>query len=240
MTWLRSFTFHLCFYIGTFVLLIALLPFTAMRRPLFVPQIFTSYAGWLLRHVAGLTFQIEGKENIPKDHPFLIVSNHQSAWETLMFFQIFNNPVMILKKELLRIPMFGWFLSRTGMLALDRKSPATSFRTLIKDINTRLNHEKRPICIFPEGTRKPPGLTGKFQRGVFLIQKQLRAEILCVAHNAGVFWKPHNFIIRPGVVKVFIYPLLPNVLEGELLEEVLPRMIHTKANELSKEGYYHE
>lgn len=220
-------------------MLIVFLP-CLMCRSLFIPQVFTGYAQWLLKYIAGLSFEIEGKEHIPENKPFLIVSNHQSPWETLLFFQIFKHPVMILKKELLRIPVFGWFLTRTGMLALDRKEPAKSFRSLIKNIDIRLNQEGRPVCIFPEGTRKPPGMPGKFQRGIYLIQKQLRADILCVAHNAGVFWQPHKFIIRPGCVKVYIYPILPAILDSELLEEVLPRMIHSKANELAKEGYHHE
>lgn len=237
---LRSFLFHLFFYVGTLTMSFVLLPLLILPRPLFIPQLFTGYATWLLYYVVGLSFRIEGQEHIPQHGSFLIVSNHQSAWETLIFFQIFKRPVMILKKELLSIPLFGWFLQRTGMLALDRKHPAKSFRSLIKNIEVQINKEKRPVCIFPEGTRKPPGMPGPFQRGVYLIHKHLKPEILCVAHNAGLFWQPHRFIIRPGVITVFIYPPLPSVLDTAPLEEILPRMIHAKVNELSKKGFYDE
>ncbi len=235
MILLRSLCFHILFYTGTTLMMFVLFPFLILPKPLFVPQAFTGYTAWLLKYVINLNFEVDGKEHIPADRAFLIVSNHQSSWETLMFFQLFKHPVMILKKELMHIPIFGWFLTRTGMLSLDRKSPAASFRALLRNVNTQINHENRPVCIFPEGTRNPPGMPRTFQRGVYLIQKQIKANILCVAHNAGLYWAPRTFVIQPGTVKVFIYPLLPQTLEVNQLEEALPRMIHSKSNELAKD-----
>lgn len=233
---IRSFCFHILFYSGTLIMLFALLPFLLMRRLLFVPKLFTGYAQFLLRYVAGVGIEIKGVENIPRDNAFLIVSNHQSVLETLMFFTIFKNPVMILKKELLNIPLFGWFLLRTGMLAIDRKNAAGSFKALLRDIDQRLKNEQRPVCIFPEGTRKEPGHPGEFQKGIYLIYKHTKAPILCVAHNAGLYWRPHKFIIKPGKVTVFIYPVLPAVFDDDMLKTILPGMIHSKANELAKIG----
>ena len=236
MIYIRSLFFHILLYLGTFLLGIVLLPALIMKRPLFVPKVFTGYARFLLKHITGLDIEIEGLENIPTDNKFLIVSNHQSAWETLIFFTIFKDPVMVLKKELLRLPILGLFLVRTGMIPVDRKNAAHSFKTLLRDVAQRLNEEKRPVCIFPEGTRKPAGHPGEFQKGIYLIQKHTQAHILCVVHNAGVYWKPHNFIIKPGKVRLFIYPVLPAVFDDDTLKTIVPKMIHTKAKELAKIG----
>ncbi|MBN8134060.1 1-acyl-sn-glycerol-3-phosphate acyltransferase, partial [Vibrio vulnificus] len=83
-----------------------------------------------------------------------------------------------------------WFLLRTGMLAIDRKNAASSFKTLVQDIQQRVNTGRRPVCVFPEGTRKTPGHPGEFQKGIFLIYKYTKAPILVVAHNAAVYWSP--------------------------------------------------
>jgi 1-acyl-sn-glycerol-3-phosphate acyltransferase len=154
MIFIRSFLFHFLLYTGTVLIGLVLFPALPVRRPLFVPKVFTWYTRFLLKYITGLDIEIEGLENIPKDNKFLIVSNHQSAWETLIFFTVFKDPVMILKKELLSLPLFGWFLKSTGMIALDRKKPSNSFKTLLRDVDQRLKEESRPVCIFPEGTRK--------------------------------------------------------------------------------------
>lgn len=215
---------------------IILMPALIAKRSLFIPRLFTCYTRFLLKYVADVDVEIDGLENIPKDNEFLIVSNHQSAWETLIFFTVFKDPVMILKKELLKVPLFGWYLRRAGMLAVDRKNAAKSFKTLLHDVKQRLKEECRPVCIFPEGTRMDPGQPGEFQKGIYLIQKYTQARILCVAHNAGLYWKPHNFIIKPGKVKMFIYPILPAVFDEDALKTIVPGMIQTKAKELAKIG----
>jgi 1-acyl-sn-glycerol-3-phosphate acyltransferase len=233
---IRSFCFYVILYTGTLLMGVFLLPTLIIKRPLFVPRLFAGYTRFLLKYVAGLGVEIEGLENIPKDNTFLIVSNHQSAWETLVFFTIFKNPVMILKKELLSVPLFGWFLIRTGMIAIDRKNAASSFKALLRNIDQRLKDEQRPVCIFPEGTRNQPGQPGDFQKGVYLIHKHTKAPILCVAHNAGLYWRPHKFFIQPGKVKVFIYPVLPAVFDDDILKTIVPGMIQSKAKELAKIG----
>lgn len=234
MMFIRSLCFYILFYAGTALMLLVLLPCVVIQRPLFAPRMFTRFARFILKYVAGLDMEIEGVENIPKDNSFLIVSNHQSVWETLMFFTIFKDPVMILKKDLLKIPFFGWFLLRTGMLAIDRKNAAASFKRLLNDIQERLTEEHRPVCIFPEGTRMMPGHPGEFQKGIFLIYKYTKAPIVAVAHNAGLYWSPNKFLIRPGKVKVFIYQPLPPVLDEEALKMVLPGMVLSKTKELAQ------
>lgn len=233
---IRSLIFHFLFYAGTFLMLLAFIPCLFLKRPLFIPKVFTEYARFLLKYIVGLDLQIEGISNIPKDRSFLIVSNHQSAWETLIFFTIFKDPVMILKKELTLIPLFGWFLLRTGMITIDRKKPSHSIKNLLKEITHRLKEENRPVCIFPEGTRVKPGQPQEFKRGIYMIYKQTKADILCVVHNAGLYWEPHKLIIKPGKVKVFIYPILPPVFEEDTLKTILPGMIQSKSNELAKIG----
>jgi 1-acyl-sn-glycerol-3-phosphate acyltransferase len=231
---LRSFLFHFLFYSGGIILSILMIPTLFLRRAVFLSSLFTGYAAFLLKYVVGLTYEIEGGEHIPKDGGFMIVANHQSAWETFLFFKIFKSPVMILKKELLYVPLFGGYLKRTGMLAIDRKNPAAGFRNLLKNIEQTLTVDKRPVCIFPEGTRKELGKPGDLQKGIFVMYNAVKAPILCVVHDAGAYWPPHKFLIKPGKVKVFIYPVLPPVFEEETLRAILPGMMHTKANELAR------
>lgn len=234
MMMVRSLFFYVLFYMGTAFMLLVFLPTLLLSRPLFVPRAFTGYTRFILKYVAGLDMEIDGANHIPADNSFLIVSNHQSAWETLMFFTIFKDPVMILKKELLKIPFFGGFLLRTGMLAIDRKNAAGSFKALLRDIQQRLTEEQRPVCVFPEGTRKEPDNPGEFQKGIYLIYKHTKVPIVCVAHNAGLYWSPRRFLIRPGKVKVFIYQPLPPVLDEDTLKLVLPGMVHSKTKKLAQ------
>lgn len=217
-------------------MLIVFLPLLIMNRPLFMARIFTGYARYLLKYVVGLDVVIEGKEHIPADRPFIIVSNHQSVWETLMFFTIFKDPVMLLKAELTRLPFFGWFLLRTGMISVNRKNPAKGFKQTLADINHRLKQEGRPVCVFPEGTRVSPTESKAFKKGIYLIYNHAKVDLLCVVHNAGLYWSPHKFIIKPGKVRLFIYPSLPPAFDEDTLKVILPGMIHTKAKELATYG----
>lgn len=161
---------------------------------------------WTLELVCGLKFRVTGLENIP-DRPAIIISNHQSAWETLCF-QLFFPPLsFVLKKQLLWIPFFGWGLAAYRPIAIDRSQKMRALDQLITQGKQRLK-EGRWLVIYPEGTRMSPGQPGKFQIGGAMIGAKTGAPIVPVAHNAGVFWPKRSFLKFPGTIDVVIGPAI--------------------------------
>lgn len=178
------------------------------KRSLLLPSvIFAKLAELCLKWICGVRFEVLGKENIPLDHPFLIVSNHQSMLETLFFHRIFRDPVFILKKSLIKAPLLGFFLQRSGMIPLDRENASAGFKAMLRNVRAALFDEHRPVCIFPEGTRRPVGKLGSFKRGLELIEAKTNVSILCTVHNCGTCWPYNSLKISPGVVRFVILPL---------------------------------
>lgn len=206
MLYLRSFLYLVGQVSSAVVICLAaiptlLLPITVRNR------VITQWARfniWTLRHLCGITYRVEGQENIP-DEPSVIVSNHQSAWETLGFQMIFPTQSYLLKKILLWIPIFGIGLAMMRPIAIDRSRKLKSMNTLVREGIIRLN-EGRFLVIFPEGTRQPPGKPGKFQPGGAMIASRSGASIVPVVHNSGVFWPKRSFLKYPGTITVMIGP----------------------------------
>jgi 1-acyl-sn-glycerol-3-phosphate acyltransferase len=175
---------------------------------------------FLLRTVCGLHYQVIGRENIP-DQPSIILSKHQSAWETLALQQIFPPQVWVLKKELLRIPFFGWGLAMTSPIAIDRSAGKAALEQIVEQGRERLKH-KFWIVVFPEGTRVPPGSKGKYRIGGAWLAVHTNTRIVPVAHNAGEFWGKNSFVKHPGTVTVSIgKPIDPSGMEpAELITKV--------------------
>ncbi len=161
---------------------------------------------YTLRLLCGIRFRVSGAENIP-DQPAIIISNHQSAWETLCFQLIFPAQSYLLKKELLWLPFFGWGLAMNRPIAINRSKKTRALDDLIKQGIIRLN-EGRWLVIFPEGTRHLPGSPGKFQVGGAMIAAKSGRPLSPVAHNAGLFWPKNSILKYPGVIDVIIAPAI--------------------------------
>ncbi len=165
-------------------------------------------SGWahlmlfLLRIICGIHYRVLGAEHIPKT-PSIVLSKHQSAWETLAFQQIFPPQVWVLKKELLRIPFFGWGLAMTSPIAIDRGSGKAALKQIVKQGKDRLQ-QGFWIVIFPEGTRIAPGEKGKYGIGGAWLATHADAPVVPVAHNAGEFWSKDAFVKLPGTITVSI------------------------------------
>ncbi|WBF65382.1 MAG: 1-acyl-sn-glycerol-3-phosphate acyltransferase [Candidatus Kinetoplastibacterium crithidii] len=156
-----------------------------------------------LKFICNLRWNIKGIDLIP-NQPLIIVSNHQSIWETLFFIAYFPQKIcFIYKKELNYIPFFGWGLILLDMIAINRSEGLNSFKK-ISEIGTKKLENNYSILIFPEGTRAAPGKIKKFKIGASLLANNTRCNILPIAHNAGNFWKKDSFIIRPGIIKLSI------------------------------------
>ncbi|MXS84340.1 1-acyl-sn-glycerol-3-phosphate acyltransferase [Nitrosomonas sp. HPC101] len=197
--------------------------FTLMCFPLPPHRRYQVTYGWtrlmlfMLRTICGLRYEVLGRENIP-DQPSIILSKHQSAWETLALQQIFPPQVWVLKKELLRIPFFGWGLAMTSPIAIDRSAGKAALEQIVEQGRERLK-QNFWIVVFPEGTRVPPGSKGKYRIGGAWLAVHTGAVIVPVAHNAGEFWGRNSFIKYPGTITLSIgQPIHPDGIEaGELM-----------------------
>lgn len=183
--------------------LVALLtfPFTPFTR-------YRVISGWARLMIAaaeavcGIRYRVTGAEHIPRE-PCIILSKHQSAWETLAFQVIFPPQVWVVKRELLWLPFFGWGLAMLSPIAIDRDTGPRALRQLLEQGRERL---ARGFCIviFPEGTRVAPGARGEYQVGGAWLAVKTSAPVLPVAHNAGETWRRKAFLKHPGLVTVSV------------------------------------
>ncbi len=155
-----------------------------------------------LRWFCNLTYEIKGKKNIP-DEACLVISNHQSTWETMSFQDFFPNQLWVMKKELFRIPIFGWGLALMSPIAIDRSAGKKAVDQIVEQGEEKLN-QGRWVIIFPEGTRISPGAKSKYKKGSFIFATRISHPVLPVAQNAGEFWPKHSFIKYPGTITVSI------------------------------------
>ncbi|MHB1586126.1 MAG: lysophospholipid acyltransferase family protein [Acidiferrobacteraceae bacterium] len=216
---LRSAAFNVIVWITVLVfapLSLCTFPLPQAARYRFITQ-WTRFNLWCLERICRVRFRVVGAEHLPKT-PAIVVSNHQSAWETLAFQVIFPPQSWVLKRELLFIPLFGWALALTWPISIDRGARRRALQQILAGGMTRLN-AGRWVVIFPEGTRRPPGALGRFGLGAALLAKHTGRPIVPVAHNAGCCWPKRGFIKRPGVITVVIGPPLPPEDAPEALTE---------------------
>ncbi len=162
---------------------------------------------WALKIICGLTYRVEGRENIPKDS-CIVLSNHQSTWETIALISLVDHPkVWVLKRELIFVPVFGWVMIHFKPIAIDRKAGRKAVRQIIEQGTQRLK-EGLSVIIFPEGTRIAPGEKRRYGIGAAMLAEKSGYPILPIAHNAGVFWKRRGIIKYPGVIDVRIGPMI--------------------------------
>ncbi len=204
MILLRSFVFATIqtFFTPFFSLLcLATFPFDRKTRYRVISQ-WARLMMFLVDRICGVKFRVIGAENIPEE-PCVVLSNHQSAWETIAFQVILPPQVWVLKRELLRIPFFGWGLSMTSPIAIDREEGRAALKQLIEQGKERLSAGFF-VIVFPEGTRIPPGETPPFRIGGAWLGTHSGAKVLPIAHNAGYLWGRNAFIKRPGTITVSI------------------------------------
>lgn len=219
MLFLRSLLFYFLLGVSTIVVLAPLLLLclilrgTARNRVL---AIWSVSIISMLRIICGVRHEVVGEQNIPVDNG-IVISKHQSTWETFALQLFFPAQVWVLKRELLWIPIFGWGLKVGGAIAIDRKGGKKALMQVIKQGTERLQRGLW-VVIFPEGTRSLPGSKGKYSVGGAMLAARSGYPVVPVAHNAGEFWSSKSFTIRPGTVKVIIGPIL--LTEGLKASEI--------------------
>ncbi|ELT98524.1 hypothetical protein CAPTEDRAFT_105434 [Capitella teleta] len=182
------------------ILLIYPFPFRYRHR-IFV-KTWATVAINLCRFICGVRWSIRGKENIP-DKTCVVISNHQSTWETFFLQTLLTPQTQVIKQELLNIPFYGWAFSKIKPIAINRKDVRQSLQQVRDQGKAALEHGVW-VLIFPEGTRTKPGAPGKFSRGGAGLAKAADVDILPIAHNAGSFWPNDRWIKRPGTIQIEI------------------------------------
>lgn len=209
MTVLRSALFALALVLVTppyALIALATFPLPRLTR-------YRIISGWsrlvvrLARALCGIRWRVEGREHLPAK-PAVILSQHQSAWETLAYQEIFPPQVLVLKRELLWIPFFGWGLALMSPIAIDRANGRSALRDIARRGKERIA-QGFWVVIFPEGTRVPPGETRAYQQGGAWLAAQCGVPVVPVAHNAGRLWPRNAFLKRAGLVTVRIGPPIP-------------------------------
>ena len=210
MTWLRSLAFQAAFYVWTAGLGLLTLPVLLLPRPavLGVARLWIDGTFWLLSNLAGLTYEIRGGE-YRSETPAIYALKHQSAWDTLVLMRLFRDPAIVIKGQLVWIPIVGWYLVRLGMIPIDRRAGAGALRRMVRLARRRLA-AGRDIVVFPEGTRTAPGQQLPYRPGIAALYAALDVPVVPVALNSGLYWARREFAKRPGrIVVSMLSPVEP-------------------------------
>jgi 1-acyl-sn-glycerol-3-phosphate acyltransferase len=232
----RSLVFNALFYLNTVVWLILALPtfFMPYTAILWVAKTWGRINLVLLRVVVGLRYEIRGREKIPPG-PLIVAAKHQSAWETIALMPLFDNPLFIVKRELMWIPLFGWFMRKGRMVPVDRSAGLRALNAMIARARTELA-KGRQLIIFPEGTRRPAGAEPSYKPGVALLYVKAGVPCLPLALNSGLFWPRRSIMRRPGTVVVEILDPIAPGLDRETFFERLESAIEGATKKLIEEG----
>ena len=220
MQFIKSLIFNIFLYSGIILVFIFAIP------TLLLPSKFTLYCGKFLAYYIILLLKVilntkvifHGLENLKKEEKFFIASAHQSMFETFVFQAPLNFPIFILKKELLKIPLFGWYLRKIGSIEITRETTTKDNLNFFNKIKKTLQKNNRPLLIFPQGTRvkfneKPP-----FKKGVARIYDSLKLPCVPVALNSGKIWPKNSFIKYAGDIHVsFLEPIYPGLEKNTFL-----------------------
>ena len=188
---------------------------------------------FVTKHVAGISYTIE---NPPCNDtpPRIYAMRHESMWETFVLIHVFKQPIFIVKKELLDIPLFGVMVRKVGTIAVDRDGGARTLVEVTKKVEQAIA-EGCSVVLFPEGTRVASGEHAELKRGIAMFYKRTNCPVVPVIHNAGEFWPRRGFIKKPGHVSVkFLDPISPGLHQGEFMEK-LTHVFHTEVDKLKNE-----
>jgi 1-acyl-sn-glycerol-3-phosphate acyltransferase len=232
--WLRSLAFNAAFVIATALIGFLGLPLLLGPRhwSMRLGRFWATCVLWLLGNIARLRGEVRGMGRLPTGS-CLIAMKHQSAWDTLMLQALFRDPAVVIKRELLWLPFYGWYARRAGSIAVDRRGGAGALRGMVAAAR-RAAEEGRPIVIFPQGTRTAPGHAFPYQPGVAALYQALDLPLIPAAVNSGLFWGRRSFLKRPGrAILEFLEPIAPGLPRREVMAE-LERRIETATTALEE------
>ena len=236
MIWLRSLAFQTAFYAWTVWLGLLTLPVLLLPRPavLGVARLWIDGTFWLLSNVAGLTYEVRGEAH-RADGPAIYALKHQSDWDTLVLLRLFRDPAIVIKGQLVWMPIVGWYLVRLGMISIDRRAGARTLRRMVRIAGERLA-AGRDIVVFPEGTRTAPGERPPYRPGIAALYAGLDVPVVPVALNSGLYWARREFAKRPGRIVVSVLPAVAPGLERKRFMDRLRDRIETQTARLYEEA----
>ena len=231
-----SLLFAVAVFVWTAILAVLYLPFLVLPRRVLQKgaRFWIKGIMRLLALTVSLTYEIRGKENLSQG-PCILASKHQSAWDTLVYHLLLDDPTIVLKKELFLVPFFGWYLRKAGMIGVDRSAGTKALKTMVRGSETALA-QGRQIIVFPEGTRTAPGTHRSYLPGVAALYRHLEVPVVPVALNSGLFWGRRAFVKRPGTILLQFLSAIPAGLARDDFMAELERRIETATARLEGEA----
>jgi 1-acyl-sn-glycerol-3-phosphate acyltransferase len=232
---LRNILFSIIFFSGIILISILFLPALLLpqRVVLFGGKLMGYWAGLCLKIIMFTKIEVIGKQNILKDHKFFIAASHQSMFETFYLQTIFNSPVFILKKELLKIPIFGWYLKKIGSIAIERNKATKNNLGFFENIHKMIQNSKRPLIIFPQGTRVKPDERPTFKKGAARIYNELKISCQPIAINSGYTWPKKGIKQTNKKIIISILPAINYGLEKDEFVKSLEQKIYSELNRIN-------
>ena len=232
---IRNSLFSILFFTGIiFISLIFLPAFLLPRKIVLIGGKLMGYwTGFCLRLVLSVKISIKGEENIISNEKFFIAASHQSMFETFYLQTVFNSPVFILKKELLIIPIFGWYLKKIGSISIKRNKITKDNLGFFNDISQMIKKSNRPLIIFPQGTRVPPSERPSFKKGASRIYEELNITCQPIAINSGYVWPKKGSKNSNKTITISILKPIPEGLSKENFIQVLEKNIYSELDLLN-------
>ena len=232
---IRTYLFYFFFLLTWITFFVIGLPLLLLpsRFALQTCQSFGSVILFWLRWIGGIRSELRGSEKLMQGN-YILACKHQSEWETFMLGHIIDWPMFIIKKELLRVPFFGWFMARTKMVAVDRKAGGGVMRQMLKQAIPALA-KNMTLIIFPEGTRTKPEIRSKYKAGIAALYTNAKVPVLPVALNSGVFWA-RGRLFRKGTITMEILDPIPAGLDAEEFMLRLEKTIEDGSQKLYQEA----
>ena len=223
MQFIKSLVFNIFLYSGLILIFILAIPTLVLpsKFTLFFGRLSANYIVIILRIFLNTKVQFHGLENLKKVKKYFVASAHQSMFETFALQIPLDSPIFILKKELLSIPLFGWYLRKIGSIAIIRETTTKENLNFFDKIKDTIDKENRPLLIFPQGTRIKFGEEIPFKKGVGRIYSSLNLPCIPVALNSGKIWPKNSFIKNPGDIHIsFLEPIIPGKNKDEFVKEI--------------------
>ena len=229
---IKKLIFSIFFFTGIILISFFFIPsfFLPQKTTLYGGKLMGYWTGFCLKFFLSTNITIKGKENIVKNQKFFIASSHQSMFETFYLQTIFNSPVFILKKELLLIPLFGWYLKKIGSVSIKRNKISKDNLDFYSNISKILSTTDRPLIIFPQGTRVLPNERPPFKKGVSKIYEKLKICCQPVAINSGHVWPKNGIKQSNKSITISILKPIPADLSKEDFLKILENNIYSELN----------